>query len=91
MIKFSSSEFPQLIWNVANFERNLCGKQYIWSRCRFDVLVQACPRLQPVVGGNIEATIINLDIISFLQCLYFTLHVLPFKFVSVKGPFPFMY
>ena len=44
-----------------------------------------------VVGGNIEATIINLDIISFLQCLYFTLHVLPFKFLSVKGPFPFMY
>ena len=51
MIKFSFSEFPQLILNVANFERNLCGKQYIWSRCRFDVLVQACPRLQPVVGG----------------------------------------
>ena len=40
-----------IIWNLANFERNLCGNQYIWSRCRFDVLVQACPRLQPVVGG----------------------------------------
>ena len=25
-----------------------------------------------VVGGNIEATILNLDIISFLQCLYIT-------------------
>ena len=40
------------------------------------------------VGGNIEATtVINLDIISFLQFLHFTFHVFPFVFLSVKGLF----
>ena len=40
-----------------------------------------------VVGGNIEATILNLDIISFLQFLHYTLNVFFFEILSVKGLF----